>query len=94
MIAENMTFTGKTIALDGSSFYACDFTDCTLIYNGLLPVTMDGCSFDDCNWQFSGAASNTVGFMKALYAGGAKDLIEATFQNIRGKTPGRGPLLH
>lgn len=94
MIAEKTTFEGKTIVLDGGSFYVCQFKGCTLIFNGVLPVTMDGCSFDNCKWQFSGPAQNTIGFMQALYTGGAKDLIENTFQNIRGKKAGSGPMLH
>ena len=94
MITEKMTFEGKTISLDGGSFYECHFKGCTLIFNGVLPVTMDACSFDDCKWQFSGPAQNTIGFMQALYAGGAKDLIENTFLNIRGKKVGPGPMLH
>ena len=94
MITEKMTFEGKTIVLDGGSFYACYFKSCTLNFNGVLPVAMHECSFDDCKWQFSGPAQNTIVFMQALYAGGAKDLIENTFQNIRGETVEQGPTLH
>ena len=95
MIAEKMTLEGKTIILDGGSFYACQFKGCTLIFNGVLPVVMERCSFDgDCKWQFSGPAQNTIVFMQALYAGGAKDLIENTFRNIRGESVEQGPTLH
>ena len=94
MIAEKLTFEDKSIVLDGGSFYSCQFKGCTLIFNAVLPVTLDGCSFDDCIWKFSGAAQNTVGFMQALYAGGAKDLIENTFRKIRGETVEQGPTLH
>ncbi len=94
MIAEKMAFEDKTIVLDGGSFYACKFKNCTLIFSGVLSVTMDGCSFDDCEWQFSGSAENTIRFMQALYAGGAKELIENTFRNIRGEDIEPGPTLH
>ncbi len=94
MITEKMTFESKTIVLDGSSFYTCQFKGCTLIFNGVLPVTMDGCSFDNCIWQFSGPAQNTIQFMQALYAVGGKDLIENTFRNIRGENIEHGPTLH
>ena len=94
MIAEEMAFEGKTIVLDGGSFYACQFKNSTLIFNGVLPVAMDGCSFDNCKWQFSGPAQHTIGFMQALYAGGAKDLIENTFRIIRGDNIEDGPALH
>ncbi len=94
MIAEKMAFEGKNIVLDGGSFYACQFNRCKLIYNGMMAVTFDECSFDNCEWQFAGPALNTIGFMQALYAVGAKDLIENTFQNIRGETVEQGPALH
>ncbi len=94
MIAEEMTFEGKTVVLDGGSYYACQFKNCTLIFNGVLPVTMDKCSFDNCNWQFSGPAQNTIGFMRGLYTGGAKDLIENIFRNIRGENIENEPALH
>ena len=94
MITEKMTFEGKTIVLDGGSFYTCQFKGCTLIFNGILPVTMDTCSFDNCNWQFSGPAQNTITFMQAFYASGGKDLIENTFRAIRGEDIEHGPTLH
>ncbi len=94
MIAEEMVFEGKTIVLDGGSFYACQFNRCKLIYNGMMPVTMDKCSFDNCEWQFAGPALNTIGFMQALYTGGAKDLIENIFRTIRGENVEQGLSLH
>ena len=93
MIADNITFKGKKIVLDGGSFYNCEFDRCILVFNGLLPVTLEGCSFNDCSWEFRGPAANTLGFMKALYQGGATDLIENTLQGIRGKPTGQGPTL-
>lgn len=93
MIADNMTFQGKSVTLDGSSFYGCEFDGCILVFNGLLPVILEGCSFSDCSWEFSGPARNTVNFMKALYESGATDLVENTLQDIRGEPTGRGPTL-
>ncbi len=94
MITEKMAFEDKTIVLDGGSFYECHFKGCTLIFNGVLPVTMDACSFDDCKWQFSGPVNNTIVFMQALYASGAKELLENVFQVIRGEKIEHGPTLH
>ena len=93
MIAENTTFKGRKINIDGGSFYSCKFDGCTLVFSGLMPTTLEGCSFNNCFWQFSGPASNTLEFMTALYAGGAKDLIENTIRNIRGQKAGSGPTL-
>jgi hypothetical protein len=85
MIARKQTFTGATISLDGSSFSECEFNRCTLIFSGFLPVMLQSNSFSNCKWEFAGAAQNTLAFMTALYEGGASDLIEATFDKIRGK---------
>ena len=93
MIANNMTFKGKKITLDGGSFYDCEFDECILVFNGLLPVTLEGNSFNNCTWRFNGPALNTVAFMTALYAGGAKDVIENALQEIRGQKAGPGPTL-
>ncbi len=93
MIAENATFKGRKINIDGGSFYSCQFDGCTLVFSGLMPATLEGCNFNNCSWIFSGPALNTIAFMTALYAGGAKALIENTLQNIRGQKGGPGPTL-
>ena len=85
MFARKQKFENVTIFLDGSSFIECTFENCTLIYSGLLPAALNTSSFKNCRWEFSGAAQNTVGFMADLYRAGAQELIEATFDNIRGK---------
>jgi len=80
---EDMSFHGRDIALDGSSFLRCRFENCSLVYGGgTLPV-LSGCRFDACSWNFTGEAANTVGFLSGLYNGGFEDLIEATFHQIR-----------
>jgi hypothetical protein len=93
MLARSQDFADSKITLDGSSFYSCGFNRCTLIYAGLLPVQLDNCRFNDCKWEFTGAASNTVGFMRAMHSAGATALIEATFEQIRGKSPSGNPVL-
>lgn len=53
------------------------------MYGGTGPVSLVGCTFRDVSWAFVGPAQNTLHFMAALYQGGAKDLIENTFNLIR-----------
>lgn len=80
---ENNTYREETIVLDGSVYRNCKFHNCQLIFRGGdLPILI-GDEFHQCNWTFDGAASRTIEFMKALYMGGADDLIEETFQQIR-----------
>jgi hypothetical protein len=84
MIAIGQQFKNIKITLDGGTFKDCQFEGCVLIYCGLLPVTMMGNSFAGCAWEFAGAARNSVDFMRALYNGGGKELIDGTINAIRG----------
>ena len=94
MIAKEQTFENLTIQLDGSTFINCTFKTCELVYSGLLTVTLNGCAFDNVRWRFTGPAGDTVQFMKALYEGGAAELIENTFRTIRGEAVEQGQTLH
>lgn len=76
-------FEDKSILLDGEHFEACTFTRCKLIFEGGMPPVLVQNNFNECMWVFDGAALRTIAFMSALYRGGAKELIEATFENIR-----------
>jgi hypothetical protein len=92
MIAKDQTFEDITISLDGGSFYNCTFRRCKLQFSALLPVVLTGCHFDNCNWEFAGPAVNTVGFLAAMYKGGATEIVERTFRVIRGEQSG-SPIL-
>ena len=89
MIAEGQTFKNIQVQLDGSTFRGCTFEACILLFSGLMPVSLDNNSFNDCRWEFTGSAALAVGFMTALYAGGGRDIIERTFQSIRAGGGGR-----
>ena len=92
MIAKNQKFIGLRISLDGGAFHECTFDGCHLVYSGFLPVTLDECTYRNCEWEFAGPALNTLNFMQGIYAVGATELMENTFQQIRGNTP-FGPVL-
>lgn len=83
MILKNEIFKDQDIVLDGNTFTECTFTNCRLSYSGVLPVSMVSNRFDNCKWGFLGPAAATLNFMTALYHGGGKEIIEATFSNIR-----------
>ena len=88
MLARNETFTDMRIVLDGSSFYGCTFRSCVLIYCATLPVVMEGCQYErGCRWQMDRAAKTTLDFLATLYRAGATNLVENTFDVIRGKPP-------
>jgi len=85
MIAHDQTFTDTKVFLDGASFYRCRFERCEIIISGLLGCNLVDPRFVDCRWTVSGPAQNVMHLLTALYAAGAVDLIEATFDEIRGK---------
>ncbi len=97
MLMKNEKIRNTTISLDGGTFKICDFDKCEIIYSGYLPVYLNQCTFGpNIKWSFSGPAANTITFMKGLYAQGrgATQLIENTFEQIRGRPPKGGPILH
>lgn len=81
---EKKTFVEQSIVIDGHSFIECKLERCQLIYTGAALPTLQHCSFFDCTWKFDGPAARTVMMMTALYGGGMQELIEQTFENIRG----------
>jgi hypothetical protein len=85
MIAHDQSFSDAHIYLDGASFYRCKFTRCTIVINGLIGCTLVDPQFIDCKWTVAGPAQTTFDLLAALYRAGATGLVEATFDNIRGK---------
>jgi len=91
MIAHHKKYENISVSLDGGTFVGCEFTRCRMIFSGLLPVTLEGGRFSECQWEFSGPAAQAIGFMAAIYAqgGGGAELIEKTFENIRKNATGQ-----
>ncbi|MEM8500431.1 MAG: hypothetical protein AAF542_20615 [Pseudomonadota bacterium] len=79
----------KQITLDGNSFIDCEISNSILIYKGgVLPVLRD-CKINDCQWNFSDQAANTLQFLAAMYNGmgmGGMDIVDQTIVNIRNNT--------
>ena len=85
---QDQEFHGKIIVVDGDQFIGCDFYGCILQFCGGTVPVMHNVNFDkECRWEFVQAASNTTTFMRHLYHGGAKKLIENTFESIRKDAP-------
>lgn len=89
MLAFNKKFKDTVINLDGCTFEGCQFDQCTLIYSGLMPISLQSNAFNDCKWELAGSASNCIAFLAALYHGGARELVEHTFEEIRKGGAGR-----
>lgn len=82
---ENQTFSDQEVLLDGNQFVGVTFEDCRLVFAGIMPITLDSCSFRRCSWGFAGPAQNAVQFMTSMYAlgGEGERLVEGTFRSIR-----------
>ncbi len=76
-------FENTTVALDGNTFEDCEFVNCILEYSGGKPPKMISCGLTKSTFSFSDQAADTVEFMKAMYHGGFKTVIEETFEQIR-----------
>ena len=80
------TYTGVRVSLDNQSYENCIFNNCVIEYGGSGPISLVGCSFNGCQWVFTGAAQNTLNFMQVMYhqfGEFGKNMIEATFENIK-----------
>ena len=92
MIAQGQTFKDVVINLDGATFVGCKFERCTFRFSGLMPPVMNGNDLLDCRWQLAGPADNALQFLMQMYHGGMKELVEATFEQIRkGNASAAGP---
>jgi hypothetical protein len=90
MIAQEQDFHDIVVYLDGSTFLRCTFERCRLVYSGLIPSHLEGCSFSGCKWEFAGPAANVIAFFTGLYSqGGGVDLVEKTFDSIRKNATGQ-----
>lgn len=84
-------FENQDVVLDFHEFDHCTFKNCRMIIHGYGPFSLNNSELGDCRWEFSGPAATAIQAMTMLYQGGAKELIEKTFQNIRkGGHPGSG----
>ncbi len=75
-------FTSTRVAIDNQRFERCTFDRCALTFSASGPVQFTGCAFNDCSFEFDGAAASTVKFMTELYKL-APQMVEATFDKIR-----------
>lgn len=62
----------RIVELDGSEYIDCSFTECIMRFYGFQPYAMVDCKFDRCSFELAGPASNTIGYMNAMYKGGGE----------------------
>ena len=77
-------FNHETVYLDGEHFTDCEFRDSRLVYSGGPAPVFDGCKVDACEWKFEGPAADTLAHMKAVWAAGGKQTVQALIKEITG----------
>ncbi len=76
-------FKDETVALDNNTYDECEFVNCKFEYSGGKPPVMVSCNFSDSSFTFTGQAADTISFMKAMYHGGFKVVVEQTMEDIK-----------
>ncbi|HBX8267998.1 MULTISPECIES: hypothetical protein [Klebsiella] len=66
---ENKTFANETIFIDAKEFIGCTFTECQIVFYGFRMPIVQGCFFDRCDWRLTGAAQETLIFLKQMNFG-------------------------
>lgn len=80
------TFTGQTIRIDHAQYENCIFQACTIEYGGDGPISLVGCTFNECAWRLVGAAINTIMFLRTMYSSMGEFgemMVENTFSSIK-----------
>ena len=82
----DQTLTGPVL-LDGNTFTRIRFKDATLTFTGIgrAPKITD-CSMTDCRFAFSGAAGETVNFLRSMCVPGSKmrEIVLTAIPELKG----------
>lgn len=79
-------FEGETVLLDGNTFTGCTFRRCVIRFGASAPIDLAANHFrEDCQWQFGGAAGQTLKVLAGLYGSGegGRQIAEDAIQQIR-----------
>lgn len=82
---ENEVLSGR-VRLDHASFQGCAFRRATLIYAGLGPMSLNGCTFEDTTFEFDGPAANAMALLQAMAqpSSGLSHIVKASFPRLFG----------
>ncbi len=80
---EKRAFEDEDVLLDGHEYINCRFNRCRILFGASGPVNLTGNGFSECKWEFTGAAAQTLAFLKAMYTGGGRDLVDKTLEDVR-----------
>jgi hypothetical protein len=76
------SYNHQTVELDGETFSDCAFAACRLVYSGGELPQFEDCRFDNCDWKFEAAASETLSYLKLMWSLGAKASVQGMIKEI------------
>jgi hypothetical protein len=76
-------FANETVHLDGREFIDCNFDRCLLIYSGGNAFIFGNSPINACQFEFAGAALNTLLVLEMMRHTGMADLVDATLDAVR-----------
>jgi hypothetical protein len=81
-VQSDIRFSHETVRLDGQAFANCEFSGCRMVYAGGEVPEFSDCRFQDCEWKFDEAASQTLSYLRLMWNVGAKSAVQATIKDI------------
>jgi hypothetical protein len=78
----DVRFSHESVRVDGEVFSNCEFTGCRMVYAGGQVPEFADCRFQDCEWKFDEAASQTLSYLRLMWNLGAKAAVQLTIKEI------------
>jgi hypothetical protein len=79
---DHVRFSHESVRVDGQAFSNCEFTGCRMVYAGGKVPEFSDCRFQDCEWKFDEAASQTLSYLRLMWNVGAKAAVQSTIKDI------------
>jgi len=74
------------VILDDNLYDGVKFTNCTMVYSGSGgDMGIQNCTLNNCRWEFTGAAGQTISFLRGLASGmgpSGKELVRNLMNDI------------
>lgn len=88
------TFTRDVVPLDGNEFCDCVFDECRVRYAGTGTVTLNNTSMQNCQFEFTGAASNTVKMLSVMCQSPEGRMAVETLLGLAQSSGGHAEVVH
>jgi hypothetical protein len=90
MEIRDQTYKDVAINIDGTTYKNCTFLCCRLVFSAVAPMSLAENTFIECTWQVTGAAADTVNFLRTAFCQGGlagEELTDRMIGVIKGRSP-------